>query len=766
VLRTFARPSILGAVLVGIFLGPALAGFGPVGNDPEILYRPIKLELARALAAGRLPYWSDRMGLGVPLVAESHAAAFYPPNWLFYRLWDVGTAYRLSMGLHLLALAGSTFAYARILGISRAGSAMASVSFALCGFQAAHAVHEPFYHLMPYVPLCLLVADLYARSGRPHWLAFLALAWGIQITLGHFQIQMWTAGLVIFCGGWRALAVTRSKRRSIARIVGLLTSLCCGAAVAWVQLRLTWELSTVAGFVRPMELVAAYAFPPALCAQFALPEVFLGIPGRTSDVYWSRYGASASEACAYAGIIPLILAFIGAAGASRSDGVAPWRMIIPLSLALATMPGWWPDGFALLLQVPGIGWFRAPSRYTLLASLGLALLAGRALDHSLSARCFRVGIALALATGAVAWYWSLHSTIDADFRTSMMLETLAIRFAAAGLMWALGFLAIVCWRWKTVGAWVLISITVIELGVLFFVGPVPWGRSIRLPDESPMLRRLAALPDVGLVAGRLMNLPLYAGQATAYPLLGIVPPPPNYLLERTTVPFPEDEFAARRWQRRFGVTHGVWGDQDFIDEADVIAVNSDPALDQVVSTIQRPAKAGPGLWKLVRYRDVFPAAWVVRRVQEVPVWGQLYWELSRSDNKDTAWFIAEDAHPSLPEPIAQVAGVTRWDSEAATVEHDGSCILIMRRTFYPGWVYQVDGGAEQPVFKVNGGLQGALLVGPGISRVTLRYRPNGLAQAATVSLVTLSGIALVFCAACWAYSRRRSSKGDCPTPIK
>ena len=39
-------------------------------------------------------------GLGVPLAAESHVAAFYPPNWLFYRLWDVATAYRLTMWLH------------------------------------------------------------------------------------------------------------------------------------------------------------------------------------------------------------------------------------------------------------------------------------------------------------------------------------------------------------------------------------------------------------------------------------------------------------------------------------------------------------------------------------------------------------------------------------------------------------------------------------------------------------------------------------------
>ena len=82
---------------------------------------------------------------------------------------------------------------------------MAALGFSLCGFQAVHAVHEPFYHLMPYLPLCLLLADRYVATGRPAWLAGLAIAWGTQVTLGHFQIQMWTAGLVLLAGGWRAL---------------------------------------------------------------------------------------------------------------------------------------------------------------------------------------------------------------------------------------------------------------------------------------------------------------------------------------------------------------------------------------------------------------------------------------------------------------------------------------------------------------------------------------------------------------------------------
>ena len=105
--------------------------------------------------------------------------------------------------------------------------------------------------------------------------------------------------------------------------------------------------------------LATFSFPPAHWAQFALPEVFLGLHDGTDDIYWGRHETFAGEACGYAGIVVWILAFVGAAAKTRLESLRPWRVIVPLSLALATMPGWWPDGFLLLMQLPGLGWFRA-----------------------------------------------------------------------------------------------------------------------------------------------------------------------------------------------------------------------------------------------------------------------------------------------------------------------------------------------------------------------------------------------------------------------
>ena len=137
-----------------------------------------------------MPFWSDRFGLGVPLAAESHAAAFYPPNLLLYRLLDVATAYRLAMGSTTRRSSRRPTPTPACWGSGGGAPAPAGLTFALCGFQAIHSGHEPFYGLMPYLPLVLLYADRFAAD-RPAGLAGgVAGLWGLQLTLGHFQIQL------------------------------------------------------------------------------------------------------------------------------------------------------------------------------------------------------------------------------------------------------------------------------------------------------------------------------------------------------------------------------------------------------------------------------------------------------------------------------------------------------------------------------------------------------------------------------------------------
>ena len=226
-----------------------------------------------------------------------------------------------------------------------------------------------------------------------------------------------------------------------------------------------------------------------------------------------------------------------------------------------------------------------------MTSFALALLAGRGLDHAIAPRRFGLGLALALAVGAAAWCWSIHWAHGAEFQAGLGASTLKLRFVASGLAWVLGLASIALWRRNWVGAWAPLALTALELALLLFLGPIQWDWAIRLPEGSPMLERLASEPGIGLVGGRLNNLPIDAGQATAYPTLGIIPPPPNYLIQAAVVrSLSQTSQDEARWQRRFGVTHGVWGIGDDVSGTELVAEIADPALDRVVGERSRTAR--------------------------------------------------------------------------------------------------------------------------------------------------------------------------------
>jgi len=349
----------------------------------------------------------------------------------------------------------------------------------------------------------------------------------------------------------------------------------------------------------------------------------------------------------------------------------------------------------------------------------------------------------------------------------------------AGVFWCLSLIAIIAWRSGSVGSWAPLTILAVELCGLYYLGPVSWGWSAGLPQASPMLERLAREPGVGLVAGRLQNLPVLTGQVAAYPMLGIRPPPPNYLLESATTPPGNLPAENLRWQRRFGVTHGVWMEGDDTRGTVVLTELTDRALERMLSAF-RPVRQGTR-WRLVRYPESFPVAWMALRAFEVGSWESLFATLTTEDRAGEAWFIHGEGPPEVrsrhsledfvaknltPRTLdiklcapAQTAQVKAWDDRTLVVEHDGTCYLVVRRTYYPGWFYQINGGPERPVLKVNGGLQCVPLTGAGTSRVTFGYRPPGQRVGAAISLGSTAAALVVLIVGLVRGPRRANSPG-------
>jgi len=214
---------------------------------------------------------------------------------------------------------------------------------------------------------------------------------------------------------------------------------------------------------------------------------------------------------------------------------------------------------------------------------------------------------------------------------------------------------------------------------------------------------------------------------------------------------------------------------------EVLTKLTDLALERTLSD-SRPVRQGTR-WSLVRYPEPFPVAWMALRAFEAGSWESLFATLTMEDRAGEAWFIQGDGPPeaevrsrhSLEDFVAKnltprtlaielgaparTAQVKAWDDHTLDVEHDGTCYLVVRRTYYPGWFYQINGGPERPVLKVNGGLQCVPLTGAGTSRVTFGYRPSSQRVGAAISLGSTAAALVVLIVGMVRGPRRANSPG-------
>jgi hypothetical protein len=579
------------------------------------------------------------------------------------------------------------------------------------------------------MPLALMFAEKFMASGRVTWLALLALALGAQLTLGHFQIQMWTAGLVLVTGIWRAAGEGLPWRR----VFALGISIGWAGAIAAVQLGLTWELISVARFNRPVQFMLDFSFPPGHWAQLALPHLFMGFRGGVRSPYWGFQSTSADEACLYVGTVPLIFALVGLL-VKGDRPLAPWRWLVPIGFVLASLPQWLPEAYRLLLHLPGFGHFRAPGRYVLFTSLGLSLLAGRGFDAALPRRQFLAGLGLAIAMAVGSFGWAAIWTQREDVRHAMGAAASQQFVVEAAATWVVGLSSIALWRWWRAPAVLLLILNGCELAYLYHQGTTPWGWSIRFPDDSKVFQILASQKDLGLVAGRVYDLPIRAGLKTAYPYVGIFPPPPSYLLEGSMLETSYSLVTAK-WLERFGVTHGVFEGPDQFRPSVVLYFGEDPVLDEIFSF-----KTGVNRhrqWRLERYHGAFPEAWAACDVHLASSWEKLYPALTVAADPNEVWFLERDRPLDPPGARARSAKVLSWDGRSGAIEHDGTCDLVLRRVTYPGWTARLGDGTQAPIVPADGGLQSIRLPGSGITTLTTSYHPTRLYGLVAISCGTV-----------------------------
>ena len=316
------------------------------------------------------------------------------------------------------------------------------------------------------------------------------------------------------------------------------------------------------------------------------------------------------------GTIPLILAFVGVLARPASRATMPWRLIVPVSFALATMPRWWPQGYLYLLACRGSAISASRRGTPCSPRLGLAILAGEGFDRSISNGPIPPGTgrgdrSSAGAPRSAAAFWSMRP--DVHLRSDVRRDRRRLPLGGPGLVDRPGGRAgLAIGPARVVGS---AGRRRDRAGNPLLRGDDPVGLVDRDPRAEPGPDELAREPSVGLIGGELENLPVRAGLATAFPYLGFAHPYPNKVLVlvagaavpiagRRRRPTRRKRPTLKRWLRRCRVTHLVDYRRTAAALGEELGRWRDPALDRIVyHAAGEPATRS---WSIVRAGRAVP----------------------------------------------------------------------------------------------------------------------------------------------------------------
>ncbi len=360
---------------------------------------PTRAFVGASLRRGDSPAWMPGIYTGFPSLAQVEIGALYPSNLLLFTLLPPYPAFAWAQVLPLAIAGFGAFLLAAELGLSLEGRLLAAGTFSLCGFLVTHLRQLNMVDAAAWIPLLLLLAERIATGKRGRAPLWLAVAWALQLLAGHPQISYFT-GLVLvayFVARWWGSSRTPSSWGWLALGLFLGTLLACVQIVPMAELsKLTYRRGGL-GF----DEAARYSVSPLSFWTIFVPGLFGEARDdsfRLSGLHWEQYG--------YSGLLPALLAIVGLVIGRRDPRVLLLGAIATVSYLLVLGRNTPVFGWAFT-TVPGMSYFRFPTRFLVFVDLAIALLAGVGLSGCLGAlrgrwRSVAAAIVLAL-TAADLW---------------------------------------------------------------------------------------------------------------------------------------------------------------------------------------------------------------------------------------------------------------------------------------------------------------------------------------------------------------------------
>ena len=657
-----------------------------------------KMLLSEKLHSNQFPLWSQKIGSGVPVFAEGLIGAAFLPNLIIFRLFNPVTGITLSYILSAMILGTGMYVWTKAMGFTALPSFLGAVTVTFSGITIPQLTHLTLLPAQALIPWVFWATRELALKKTWRWTAILAAIVGQQILTGYpqavFIALLFAAPYYIYLQ-WNK----RSTRTILFGVIALILA-AGAAAIQLIPSQEYLQQSTVVDGYTP-GMASFFSYPikhlKTLIDPFALGNPkegtypsFIQLNG---SIFWENSG--------YVGIVPLIalviylMFFLKKNIGTKGGGV----FLIGIVLSFLLMTGKFSPLYIVYSFWP-FTLFRVPSRFLWIFSFCLIMLFVHMAQtvwvrckSTLSKNLFILLSGLHIISLFIPW-WNYHALGDAKAWLTPPQTTTLIRVAD---------------RILTLGAETTHNQQFLTQG---------W------KDMSLyFILRNALQPN--------SNITFNVNQQEAY----IGRP-----LRRNTLA--DSLLADAIPQGRKEATVSAAGEKLL----DIFSINTLASTLPIITTLLHRGSMKEGDITIDTYQnfDALPKVYLATTPILVSSAEEAGRALVHPSFKPGKSVLVEQTI----DLTATTATATLWTFEDDTIEittnTDGTAVLVIAMTYYPGWVTTIDGKDTQTI-PVNM-RQTGVVVPAGFHTVTLMYQPMSIAVGGLISGIAwiIIGLLMVF----------------------
>ncbi|MBI3619588.1 hypothetical protein HY214_00345 [Candidatus Roizmanbacteria bacterium] len=373
----------------------------------------LKYYLAQTLKSNRLPFWTDKLQNGYPLLAEGQVGALFLPNIVLLKFLPFASAYNLLLISSLFILSCGVFVLLLELGVTPLIALLLGLIASFNGSLSLRFVHLDLIQSFSLVPLLIYFSLRYVKTKKYRYLPVYSLLITEMILAGHMQIVfigLLGAGL---CIAGFTLTFVQGLKAGIQRLIIFAVFAILGMAIAAPQILPTLELagSSSRGLGLSYEVAVSLPFRFENLVSYVKPFAFGSQKLGTYPPYNSDWGIF-WENTPYLGWVFMIsygVLFILALRKAKKPELSWGFFFLFLFFVLLALGKYSPLYF--LFNFAPFNFFRTPAKYLVFANLLLLITFG------LFSVCYRrkklvntilVALLLATAVDVIIFTFQYH----------------------------------------------------------------------------------------------------------------------------------------------------------------------------------------------------------------------------------------------------------------------------------------------------------------------------------------------------------------------